>query len=369
MLDVALKLLKEITSNSHEAYIVGGFVRDYILGIESSDIDITTNATPKEILEIFEDSCLPNEDYGSVTVIMKGIHFEITTFRREIEYVNNRKPIEIQYIDDLYEDLTRRDFVINTLCMDENGEVLDYLGGTDDLRNKVIRAVGNAYDRFMEDSLRILRAIRFATILDFTLDDDVADAILKTKYLLRDLSYYRKKEELDKIFTSTNYKNGIKLLLEFGLDKELELPHLKSVLDSGAVSLIGIWAVLDVGDKYPFHKNEVELIHNVHDVLLLDSFSPIVLYQYGLYVNSVVGEIKGKEISDITEAYNALPIKSRDEIMIDSQTIMNILHKKPGKFLQDIYKDIEEKILYGKLANDHSAICQYIVDTYGSQNI
>ena len=125
MIDIALKLLNEFVSRSYKAYIVGGFVRDYILGIESNDIDITTNATPKEIKEIFEDSCLPNEDYGSVTVMWRGIRFEITTFRREIEYLNNRKPVEIRYIDDLMTDLLRRDFTINTLCMDCDGNILD----------------------------------------------------------------------------------------------------------------------------------------------------------------------------------------------------------------------------------------------------
>ena len=135
MLDVAFSLLKEITSRSYKAYIVGGFVRDYLLGIESNDIDITTNATPKQIKEIFEDSCLPTEDYGSITVIKKGVRFEITTFRKEIEYANNRKPIEIKYIDDLFQDLLRRDFVINTLCMDQNGKILDYLGGQEDINN------------------------------------------------------------------------------------------------------------------------------------------------------------------------------------------------------------------------------------------
>ena len=101
MLDSALKILGELTSHSYKAYIVGGFVRDYLLGIESNDIDICTNATPKEIKEIFVDSCLLNEDYGSVIVTKYGIRFEITTFRREIEYNDKRRPIEIKYIDDL----------------------------------------------------------------------------------------------------------------------------------------------------------------------------------------------------------------------------------------------------------------------------
>ena len=111
MLEVALKLLEEITSRGFKAYIVGGFVRDYILGINSNDIDITTSATPKDIKEIFDDSCLPSEDYGSVTVIMKGIRFEITTFRKEIGYIDNRRPAEIKYIDDLLNNEYLTDYV------------------------------------------------------------------------------------------------------------------------------------------------------------------------------------------------------------------------------------------------------------------
>ncbi len=364
MLEVALKLLEEINSHSYQSFIVGGFVRDHLLGIESNDIDITTNATPKQIKEIFEDSCLPTEDYGSVTVIMKGIRFEITTFRREIEYVNNRKPVEIQYIDDLYQDLLRRDFTINTLCMDAGGNVLDYLNGKNDLDNHLIRTVGDAYDKFSEDSLRILRAIRFATILDFSLDDEVKEAIQRTKYLLKNLSYYRKKNELEKIFTSPNYKKGIKLLLELGLDKELEISNLAMVLESETISLIGIWSILNVTDKYPFNKNESELIHNITKAISLNNLDPMTLYVYGLYVNSVAGEIKKKDIKDITEAYNDLVIKSRNEIDIDSNTIMDILHRKPGRYLKDIYDDIEREILYHRLENQRDIICQYIIEKY-----
>src|SRR5699024_1827137 len=110
MLESALKLLKELTSHDYKAYIVGGFVRDYLLGRESQDIDVCTNATPKEIKEVFEDSFLPTEDYGSVVVNKYGVRFEITTFRKEFSYQDHRKPVEIQYIDDLYQDLLRRDF-------------------------------------------------------------------------------------------------------------------------------------------------------------------------------------------------------------------------------------------------------------------
>lgn len=364
MLDVALKLLKELVKHSYKAYIVGGFVRDHILGIESNDIDITTNATPKEIKEIFQDSCLPNEDYGSVVVMKKGIRFDITTFRKEITYADNRRPIEIKYIDDLYPDILRRDFIINTLCMDENGEILDYLGGQEDIKNRIIRTVGDAKERFHEDSLRMLRAIRFATILDFKLSDEVIDAIREEKHLLKDLSYYRKKEELDKIFNCPNRDYGIRLLLDLEVYKELELYNLNKIIGCPVESSIAIWSLLNVTSKYPFNKNELELIDHINKALELNNLDPMSLYKYGLYVNSCAGKIKGIDLKNINESYNNLVIKSRDEIDINSTMIMEALDRKPGKYLKDIYDDIEREILYRRLENNHMKIIHYIVDKY-----
>ncbi len=365
MLDVALKLLNELISHSYKAYIVGGFVRDYILGIDSNDIDITTNATPKEIKEIFSDSCLPNEDYGSVVVMMKGIKFEITTFRKEIEYIDNRRPVEVKYIDDLYPDLLRRDFIINTLCMDANGDIIDYLGGQDDINNRIIRTVGNAKERFVEDSLRILRAVRFATILNFDLSSDVYQAIIDTKHLVRNLSYQRKKEELEKIFSSPNRDSGLKLIKALGLDSELELKNIDRVIGSTANSSIAVWSLLDVSDIYPFSKNELELIENINSALSFNNLDPLSLYRYGLYVNSCAGAIKGIDLRNISESYNNLIIKSRDEIDIDSDTIMTLLHKEPGKYIKDIYTDVEREILYKRLENKRDIISKYILENYG----
>ena len=364
MLKIALKFLRKINSYGYKSYIVGGFVRDYLLGIDSKDIDIATNATPKQIKKIFGGLCLSNEYCGSVTVIMRGVCFQVTTFRKELAYVNNRKPCEIEYIDDLYEDLLRRDFVINTLCMDENGSIIDYLGGKADLNRKIIRTVGDSYQKFSEDSLRILRAIRFATILDFSLADDVKKSIIKTKYLLNNLSYFRKKCELEKIFTSLNYKKGIKLLLELGLEKELELSNLSKLLDYGAISLIGIWSVLDANKNYPFNKNELFLIQMVKEVMPLNNLDPIVLYKYGLYVNSVASELKNLDKKELTSTYNDLVIKSRADINITASDIMKLLHKGEGNYLKIIYEDIEREILYCRLENDTKDISKYILHKY-----
>lgn len=362
MLEVALKLLEEITARGFKAYIVGGFVRDYILGINSNDIDITTSATPKDIKEIFEDSCLPSEDYGSVTVIKKGIRFEITTFRKEIGYIDNRRPAEIKYIDDLYEDLLRRDFTINTICMDEKGEIVDLLNGQEDLRNGVIKTVGVSKERFEEDVLRILRAVRFATILNFRLDGEVIDAIKDTRELLSGLSYNRRKEELDKIFGSSYANKGVELLLGLGLDKYLDLENLSKVKCTS--SLIGVWTVLDVVDKYPFSANERELITACREALNYNNLDPYTLYRFGLYANSVAGEINGYDIKEITETYNNLVIQAKKDIDITSNDIMSALGKGPGSYLKEIYGDIERQILYRRLENEKSRILEYICSKY-----
>lgn len=362
MLDAALKLLKKIEDHGFQAYIVGGFARDYVLGITSNDIDICTNAKPKDIRSIFKDACLPTDDYGSITVIIKNVRFEITTFRKEYSYTHYRKPEEYEFVDNLQEDLQRRDFRMNTLCINRDGKVLDFLGGKEDICHKVIHTVGSSYDRLSEDALRILRAIRFATILKFDLSEELRKAILDTKNNIYELSYQRKREELDRIFTSVNVKDGIRLLLELGLDEVLELPKLKEV--TNFEDLIGIWAQLDVQDIYPFTKNEKQLIMNIKEVLKKNNLNNQVLYTYGLYVNCIAANIKGISKKQVTFQYNSLPIKCRSDILLNGKEICDILGKEPGSYLKEIFKDLEVKILNLQLENEKEALITYLKEMY-----
>ncbi len=362
MLENALKILEKMEENGFQAYIVGGFVRDYILGIESNDIDICTNARPKDVRSIFKDACLPTEEYGSITVILKNIRFEITTFRKEQSYSNYRQPDSIEFIDDLEEDLKRRDFLMNTLCIDKDGKVLDFFHGKKDIDEKIIHTVGDSSQKFSEDALRILRAIRFATVLNFTLSNEIKESIFKTKHLLKEISYQRKREELDRIFTSVNVKMGVHLLLELGLDYELELPNLDKV--SNFDDLIGVWAQLNVSDLYPFTGNEKELIENIQKALSCNNLNHRVLYTYGLYVNSIAANIKGISKKDVTYQYNNLSIHSRGDIALNGDEISAILKKEPGPYLKEILKDLEEKILSLELENDKDQIRAYLVNYY-----
>ena len=305
---------------------------------------------------------LPKENYGSVTVIKNKIRFEITTFRRDIKYENNRTPLEIEYINDLEQDLKRRDFTINTLCIDEDGNVIDLLDGTKDLNNKLIKMVGDPDVKLMEDALRILRAIRFAVTLNFKIDEELKMAIKKHKYLLKNLSYNRKKDELDKIFTSPNVSYGIDLIKELELDMPLELSNIDKLVVTDYS--IGIWAQLDVLDKYSFTKNERNTINRINELRDKDILDKEILYKYGLYVCSIAGDIKGIDRLIITASYNALPIRSIVDIVVQPLDIMDILNKKSGSYLKTIMADLEYKILHGELLNDEDAINNYLIKNY-----
>ena len=214
MYNTALSILREINDTGYIAYIVGGYVRDFILSIKSNDIDITTSATPdiiKSMYEVVED----NSCFGSLKIKKEGYTFEITTFRRELKY-NNRFP-QIEFTDSLIEDLKRRDFTINAICMCDDESIIDLIGGIEDIENKTIRSIGDATTKIKEDPLRILRAIRFMGYLDFTLDKYLEESIEKNKELVKTLSNKRVHNELSKM-----NKKSIDEIKKLGIDKYIK---------------------------------------------------------------------------------------------------------------------------------------------------
>lgn len=362
MEQTAINLIKQINEYGYKAYIVGGYPRDLYLKRESIDIDICTDATPKALKEIFKDSVLPKQQYGGVTILRNHIRFEITTFRKEIKYENNRFPVKMKYIHSLLDDLKRRDFTMNTLCMDETGELLDLLNAKPDLDQKIIRSVGSADHKIKEDILRSLRAIRFATVLNFTLDDQLKKAIIKRRNLLKKLSFARKKEELDKIFASTNASYGLELLKELKLEKNLDLSNLDSVVVT--TTPLGIWAQLEVLDIYPFTNSEKHMIKAIQKVMPLDVLDNYVLYKNDLYVCTIVGEIHQIDRALIVAKYNALPIHNTKELALTPLEICTVLNMKPGSSLKDIINDLEYKIIIGELQNRKEDIISYLLKFY-----
>ena len=236
MYQKGLNILKTLEENGYEGYIIGGFPRDKYLNIISYDIDICTNAKPSDILKIFPEAITTNIKYGNIIID----NVQITTYRKE-KYDKNRYP-KVKYVDDLKIDLLRRDFIINTLCIDSNGNYLDIYNAKEDLDKKIIRTVGDPYQKLQEDPLRILRAIRFASTLDFSLDDELSNAIKKYGYLVEKLSYAKKKSELIKII---NHKKGIELILKYKLDHYLNIYNLDKIDDNE-----DILSQIDINNKY-----------------------------------------------------------------------------------------------------------------------
>lgn len=251
-------ILKTLEDNGYEAYLVGGFIRDKILHIKSFDIDICTNAKPEDLEKLFN---IKVNDYGSLSFKLNKYSIDITTFRKELEY-QKRKPIKIEYVDTLEEDIKRRDFTINAICMNSKGKIIDLVNGLDDIHNKTIRIIGDASPKLQEDPLRILRAIRLATILDFKIEDKLFKSIKDNNKLVLTLSPYRKRCELDKILSSKNFKKGLELLKDTGI---LSLLNISYDNIKYTKNILGMYAQLNIGCDLEFTKEEKRNIININE--------------------------------------------------------------------------------------------------------
>ena len=211
-------VLRTLTQNGYEAYIVGGCVRDSLLGIIPSDYDVTTSAKPEEILGLFDKTVPTGLKHGTVTVIIENEPIEVTTFRTDGEYKDSRHPQNVEFVTDLREDLSRRDFTVNALAYNETVGLVDLFGGLSDLENKILRAVGDGDKRFREDALRILRLFRFASQLEFTPEEKTLNSALKLQNGLKNISKERIFSEIVKAVNGKNPKAILPLINSGGLE-------------------------------------------------------------------------------------------------------------------------------------------------------
>ncbi len=199
-------IINTLIKNGYEAYIVGGCVRDSILQKHPKDWDITTKANPEEVIKLFNKVVLTGIKHGTVTVMLNKEGYEVTTYRSDGEYEDNRHPKEVKFVNSLKEDLARRDFTINAMAYNEKDGLVDYFGGIQDLNNKIIKTVGEPKKRFNEDALRMLRAIRFSAQLDFKIDENVLVTIKLLKDNIKNISKERIREEFNKTLLSNPRK-------------------------------------------------------------------------------------------------------------------------------------------------------------------
>ena len=215
-------ILTTLCQNGYEAYIVGGCVRDSLLGFVPNDYDITTSAKPEQVIELFERTIPTGIKHGTVTVVIEKEPIEVTTFRTEGNYTDSRRPDSVEFVSDLKEDLSRRDFTVNALAYSHTKGLIDYFGGEKDLKNRILRAVGDPKKRFGEDALRILRLFRFASQLDFSMEQNTLSSALELSENLKNISRERIFSELLKTICGKEPKS------------------LEYLLENGALSFLGI---------------------------------------------------------------------------------------------------------------------------------
>ena len=223
-------IITHYEENGYEAYCVGGSIRDSIMGINIGDWDITTSALPEETKKLFnaEKIIETGIKHGTVSIIKDHEAIEVTTFRIDGEYSDNRHPEQVSFTRNLSEDLKRRDFTVNALAYSRSVGLVDLYGGLNDIENKIIRTVGNAEERFQEDGLRIMRALRFASTLGFTIEEETKKAIHKHKELLKNISVERISVELTKLLLGNNAFN---ILTEFADVFTVFIPEIKPCID------------------------------------------------------------------------------------------------------------------------------------------
>lgn len=351
-------ILERIEDNGFEAYIVGGYVRDYLLGIETGDIDICTNARVKELIDIFSDLSVTTNEYGAIKIITDQLRIDITTYRRDLRYNGSRRNVEIEYVDNLIDDINRRDFTMNTLCMNKDQKIIDILNGKQDIEDKIIRCVGNINDRLNEDPLRILRAVRFSTILGFTIEDELRKELWNNRDLINLLSRERIKEEINKILVSPNAIKGLTLLKDLDLLPNIGIIYPKNLIYVS--DICGMYSQLELTKEFPFskeEKNNIKVIKNILNYGIIDSN---VLFNYGLYPSMVAGQILGIDREEIVSIEKGLPIKTVKDIKISSEEICNLLNIKPSKTIKEVYDEITMEILNGKIDNNNDVIKSYI---------
>lgn len=385
-------IINELENNGYEAYYVGGSVRDYLMNKSISDVDITTSATPEEVEKIFAKTIPIGKEHGTIIVVNGNQQFEVTTFRKDGDYVDYRRPSSVQFVENLLEDLARRDFTMNAIAMDSHYKLHDYFNGHEDIKHSIIRAVGTPSDRMEEDALRIMRGIRFQSQTGFTIEQETLHAMKSHVHILEMISIERIIIELKKFISGEFSHQTISSLNETEVFKHIPffneinsnpifIPHHKTFniwigillflyeIDYSSLSklkisnkekkeILSYYSILQLckdeklsrvkliqlvyeygNDKI---KESFELIHDYHDTLQMN-------YNHLIMNPTLVDEI-----------YAKLPIYNKNEIAINGQILMSRFNKNGGPWIKDVMNKIEQAILLKEVKNTQVDLLEWV---------
>lgn len=411
-------ILNILNKNNNSAYIVGGCVRDSLMGVTPHDWDICTSCTPEEVKRIFTGyrTIDTGIKHGTVTIVINDEQYEVTTYRIDGIYEDNRHPKEVTFADCIEDDLSRRDFTINAIAYNDTMGIVDPFGGVEDIDRELIRCVGNPNDRFTEDALRILRAERFSMTLGFEIDKDTEKAMMANKHLLKNIAVERVSSELWKAIREKHFVNERLLILleviapeyfDEAIIKKIDLT-LSRVRSSGYVTLAFIHKVIyEHGNRYiidnpkglmeklKFSNHDIKyilaMIHGLDDVVFqvnldIENFQSVEPLQEVKHLLRLYGEEPMKDTIELIKLYTEhLRIKSGfiydyawemsrifdtaknecyslSQLEINGNDLIKLGFK--GEKIGIILNDTLDKVIYGVLRNDRDILINYIIRTY-----
>ncbi|MBU8712191.1 MULTISPECIES: CCA tRNA nucleotidyltransferase [Brevibacillus] len=393
-LHLANRVLETLENHGFEAYYVGGCVRDWLLSRPVHDIDICTNAHPGDVIRLFPDHVPTGLKHGTVSVRIEGQFFEVTTYRTEGKYEDYRRPADVQFVSDLRLDLERRDFTMNAMAMNRMKELQDPFGGQADMAARLVRAVGQPLERFREDALRLLRAVRFAAQLGFAIEARTLAAMSETASLLAHIAVERVREELNKMLGSQAPQIGCDLINEtelFGYSPVLQ----RLFRDSASAfwrsahvnSLPQKWALLFYAAQFTseeaiaacqllrMSKRETEAIGFFVEQLRhlqpeWDQPKPLewgqLLLEAGWEKCEQLAQLllacwwnqqPQAMLASLSEQYHAMPVKTMKELAITGLDLQLALQKKPGEWIVHVLRTLlRQAALHGLPNTPHDLI-------------
>lgn len=377
----ALPLLERLETAGYEAYFVGGCVRDYLLERKIKDIDITTNATPQQVMDLFEKVIPVGIDHGTVIVRHSKTSYEVTTYRYKLEDGT------FTYGKSLVTDLLYRDFTMNALAMDRFGHITDYYYGKKALQTKVIEAVEDPIGRFKEDPLRMVRAFRFVSQLGFSVESKTYAAITQLKSTLQEVAIERMQDEMTKLITNKHCLSALQKLNESGLINELPIfktnrQYSDLILKvnkpfTSFAHMVAFLHYLDPEisinrwiDAWAGSNNEKKIANMLVEAIKTYKASGLtswLVYQLDESLHKpfsqIIDTIYNKSISTklLQNLTEELSIHSRKEINVNGHTLMKwFSHREPGQWIEEMLQAIEQAIVMNELENNEQKIKEWI---------
>lgn len=385
--EASRKVIEVLEAAGYEAVFVGGAVRDFVLGKPAKDIDIATSAEPDEVKAVFPYTIDIGIEHGTVLVIMDSEPIEVTTYRTDGTYTDHRRPDTVHFVRSLKEDLLRRDFTMNALAMTKNGELIDLFGGKEDLAQQLIRAVGNPTDRFQEDALRMLRAVRFSSVLNFAIDTQTLQAIRENAERLQSVSIERIKAEMDRLFLGVNPSKAFHYFQETGLHQYLplfpsstqllvQLPSFRIAKEGWAAFMVlGQFSANAMVKAYRLSKEERQFLQQIEQLMMKRTAGPYIIedyYDHSLHVLQTTERLYrflhnqplNNAFEEIENRKKSLPLQSKEELVIRGSDLITWSGDKGGAWTSAWLEKIEREVLHGRCPNDLNVIKEWFLHEY-----